>query len=57
MKKDIKMLTEILDIISKKQRQINFDSDHARSQLAIEVVSELRKRNCQIKGFATLRME
>jgi len=48
MKKDVKMLTEVLDIISKKRKQINFDSNAARHQMAIEVVHELRKRRCQI---------
>jgi hypothetical protein len=48
MKKDVKMLTEILDMISKKRKQINFDSNAARNQLAVEIISELRKRKCQI---------
>ena len=48
MKKDVKMLTEVLDIIYKKRKQLNFDSDAARNQMAIEVVHELRKRKCQI---------
>jgi len=48
MKKDVKILTEVLDIISKKRKQINFDSNAARHQMAIEVVHELRKRRCQI---------
>ena len=48
MKKDVKMLTEVLDIVSKKRKQINFDSNAARHQMAIEVVHELRKRRCQI---------
>ena len=48
MKKDIKMLTEVLDIVSKKRKQINFDSDAARHQIAVEVVHQLRKRKCQI---------
>ena len=48
MKKDVKMLTEVLGIVSQKRKQINFDSGAARSQLAVEVISELRKRKCQI---------
>ena len=48
MKKDVKMLTEILDAISKKRKQINFDSNAARNQLAVDVIGELRKRKCQI---------
>jgi hypothetical protein len=48
MKKDVKMLTEVLDIVSKKRKQLNFDSNAARSSLAIDVVHELRKRKCQI---------
>ena len=48
MKKDVKMLTEVLDIVSKKRKQLNFDSNAARNQIAIEVIHELRKRRCQI---------
>ena len=48
MKKDVKMLNDILDTISKKRKQLNFDSNAARSSLAIDVVDELRKRKCQI---------
>ena len=48
MKKDIKMLTEVLDIIQKKRKQINFDSNAARQEIAAEVVHQLRKRKCQI---------
>ena len=48
MKKDVKMLTEVLDTVSKKRKQLNFDSNAARNQLAVEVIHELRKRKCQI---------
>ena len=48
MKKEVKMLTEILDIINKKRKQINFDSNAARQEIATEVVHQLRKRKCQI---------
>lgn len=48
MKKDVKMLTEVLDTVSKKRKQLNFDSNAARNQIAIEVIHELRKRKCQI---------
>ena len=48
MKKDVKLLTDVLDIISQKRKQINFDSDAARHQMAVDVVSELRKKKCQI---------
>jgi hypothetical protein len=48
MKKDVKMLTEVLDIIQKKRKQINFDSNAARQEIAAEVVHQLRKRKCQI---------
>jgi hypothetical protein len=48
MKKDVKMLTEVLDTVSKKRKQLNFDSNAARNQLAFEIISELRKRKCQI---------
>jgi hypothetical protein len=48
MKKDVKLLTDVLDIISEKRKQINFDSNAARHQMAVDVVSELRKRKCQI---------
>ena len=48
MKKDVKMLVEVLDIISKTRKQINFDGDAARHQIAVEVVHQLRKRKCQI---------
>ena len=48
MKKDVKVLMDVLNIISKKRKQINFDSNAARHQMAIEVVHELRKRRCQI---------
>ena len=48
MKKDIKMLTEVLGIIQKKRKQINFDSNAARQEIAAEVVHQLRKRKCQI---------
>ena len=48
MKKDVKMLTEVLDIISKKRKQINFESNAARHQMAVEVVHELRNRKFQI---------
>ena len=34
MKRDVKMLTEVLDIISKKRKQINFESNAARHQMA-----------------------
>jgi len=48
MKKEVKMLAEILDTVSKKRKQINFDSSAARNQIALEVIHELRKRKCQI---------
>jgi|TARA_R110001606_G_scaffold14234_6_gene60458 hypothetical protein len=48
MKKEVKMLTEVLDIIQKKRKQINFDSNAARQEIATEVVHQLRKRKCQI---------
>ena len=48
MKKDVRMLTEVLDIVSKKRKQLNFDSNAGRNQIAVEVVHELRKRKCQI---------
>ena len=48
MKKDVKMLREVLDTISKKKKQLNFDSVSARHQLAEDVVHVLRKRKCQI---------
>ena len=48
MKKDVKMLTEVLDIVSKKRKQLNFDSNAARHDIAVEVVHQLRKRRCQI---------
>ena len=48
MKKDVKILTEVLDTVSKKRKQLNFDSNAARNQIAVEVVHELRKRKCQI---------
>ncbi len=48
MKKDVKMLTEVLDIVSKKRKQLNFESGAARNQIATEVIHELRKRKCQI---------
>ena len=48
MKKDVKLLTEVLDIIQKKRKQINFDSNAARQEIATEVVYQLRKRKCQI---------
>ena len=48
MKKDVKLLTDVLDTVSKKRKQLNFDSNAARNQIAIEVIHELRKRKCQI---------
>ena len=48
MKKDVKMLREVLDTISKKKKQLNFDNVSARHQLVEDVVHELRKRKCQI---------
>lgn len=48
MEKDVRILTEVLDIISKKKRQLNFDSNAARYQMAIEIAHELRKRKHQI---------
>ena len=48
MKKDVKMLTEVLDTVSKKKKQLNFESAAARTQLSIEIISELRKKKCQI---------
>ena len=48
MKKDVKMLTEVLDTIQKKRKQINFDSNTARQEIAVEVIHQLRKRKCQI---------
>ena len=48
MKKEVKMLTEVLDIIQKKRKQINFDSNAARQEIAAEVVHQLQKRKCQI---------
>ena len=48
MKKDVKMLTEALDIVSKKRKQLNFDSAAARQQIANDAIHELRKRKCHI---------
>tara|TARA_R110002020_G_scaffold475050_1_gene708431 strand:+ start:1854 stop:2090 length:237 start_codon:yes stop_codon:yes gene_type:complete len=48
MKKDVKMLSDVLETISKKRKQINFDSGAARQQIAGDVVNELRKRKCHI---------
>ena len=48
MKKDDKILSDVLEIISKKRKQINFDSGAARQQIAGDVVNELRKRKCHI---------
>ena len=48
MKKDVKMLSDVLEIISKKRKQINFDSSEARHQIAAEADNELRKRKCHI---------
>tara|TARA_B110001454_G_scaffold188922_1_gene187203 strand:- start:5 stop:196 length:192 start_codon:yes stop_codon:yes gene_type:complete len=46
--KEVKMLTEVFDLISKGRKQINFDSYAARHQLALEAIHELRNRKCQI---------
>ena len=48
MKKDVKMLRDVLETIAKKKRQVNFDSAAARHQIADDIVRELRKRKCQI---------
>jgi len=48
MKKDVKVLAEVLGVIQKKRKQINFDSNAARQEIAAEVVYQLRKRKCQI---------
>jgi hypothetical protein len=48
MKKDVKMLSDALEVISKKRKQINFDSVAGRQYIATEVVHELRKRKCHI---------
>ena len=48
MKKDVKMLSDVLEVISKKRKQINFDSAAARQQIANEAIHELRKRKCHI---------
>ena len=47
--KEVKMLTEVFDLISKGRKQINFDSYAARHQLALEAIHELRNRKCQIR--------
>ena len=48
MKKDVKMLSDVLETISKKRKQIIFDRGAARQQIAGDVVNELRKRKCHI---------
>ena len=48
MKKDVKMLRDVLETIAKKKKQVNFDSAAARHQIADDIVRELRKRKCQI---------
>tara|TARA_Y100000034_G_scaffold49999_1_gene61734 strand:- start:23 stop:328 length:306 start_codon:yes stop_codon:yes gene_type:complete len=47
-KHQIKLFRDILDEISQKKKQINFDSYAAREDIATEIINELQKRKCQI---------